>query len=53
MTPLAPIAVTASSYYRNEGKVSDAYHPMRTAEARKVYGGWISDIADSTQARWL
>lgn len=45
MTAIAPATVTASSYYRNEGKLSDPYHPLRTAEGRKVYGGWISDVA--------
>lgn len=44
MTAIAPATVAASSYYRNEGKDSDPYHPVRTAAGNKVYGGWISDV---------
>ena len=41
---LPVLAVTASSYYRAAGRITDLYHPARLIEGRKDFGGWISDL---------
>jgi hypothetical protein len=49
---LAVLAVTASSYYRATGRISDSYHPARLIEGRKDFGGWISEVGGWNGA-WL